>query len=77
MTRLTPGCTVRCRRPSGETAEGTVTAVRHFPVDFVEVLFAGEDRPVAYTSSSLARAVAAAGVVVDNRPLIADGAWHE
>ncbi|WP_336819763.1 hypothetical protein [Gordonia sp. MMO-8] len=75
MRRLTPGCTVRCRRPSGETAEGTVTAVRHFPVDFVEVLFAGEDRPVAYTGSTLARAEAAADI--DNRPLIADGAWQE
>lgn len=51
------GTHVRCRSTSGHLADCVVTAVRHFPVDFIEVQFQTDGRRMAVTRSEIAKAI--------------------
>ncbi|GAA2367667.1 MULTISPECIES: hypothetical protein [Gordonia] len=52
-----PGTSVRCRLASGHVADCVVVAVRHFPVDFLEVQFEQDGRRMAFTGSAIASAI--------------------
>lgn len=54
---ITPGTQVRCRLPSGDSADAVVAAVRRFPVDFIEVRFARDGTKIAVPRSDIAQTI--------------------
>ncbi|NLG47652.1 hypothetical protein [Gordonia sp. (in: high G+C Gram-positive bacteria)] len=54
---ITPGTHVRCRLPSGDTADAVVSAIRRFPVDFIEVQLDRDGTKVPVPRSDIAQSI--------------------